>query len=482
MRSARLIIQCESCDTRFRLDESRIPAQGARVRCSRCKTAFFVANPEASPQEALDEVVAEATDPGGAIGPAATQDLFEAGGADLGNSAAGATAQAASPADDDDELWEFEDAVPSAAATPEPPPSPAPPPPPPAPEPVLAEPQVPEPAPPEPVKSPAPRRVDDVDDFELDSDLSGLDLAETLGEVTDASPMVETLVSEEAGLDPMAGPDPTDLSATTPDAGLDDDAEGLGGLGAPEDWDFLGESSESIAEAATFTEEAPPRPQAPESDIFAERDSEQPIGEPVAAAVMAEPTQKPASASAPRSWQPPSIAPGVNAIGWLLAGALLLFGFSRALLPSLPPALSVAEPRSFDLGFGEATQVTAHYIDNAWTGPLFVVEGMYEPTETPTGPTTLRMRWLDANGQPIGGEVQAVAGDGLGHEELRELQPSASAAILAGTGPDFNFGGSFSLVPGAVPDAAADFDLVLEVGPARVVPPAAAAEVGGEAG
>ncbi len=37
-----MILTCERCDTRFRLDESRLPARGARVRCSRCKHAFFV--------------------------------------------------------------------------------------------------------------------------------------------------------------------------------------------------------------------------------------------------------------------------------------------------------------------------------------------------------------------------------------------------------------------------------------------------------
>jgi predicted Zn finger-like uncharacterized protein len=35
-------ITCEQCRTQFQLDDSRIPERGVRVRCSRCKHAFFV--------------------------------------------------------------------------------------------------------------------------------------------------------------------------------------------------------------------------------------------------------------------------------------------------------------------------------------------------------------------------------------------------------------------------------------------------------
>jgi predicted Zn finger-like uncharacterized protein len=40
-----VIVVCQKCSTRFQLDEARIPAKGARVRCSRCKHAFLVAPP-----------------------------------------------------------------------------------------------------------------------------------------------------------------------------------------------------------------------------------------------------------------------------------------------------------------------------------------------------------------------------------------------------------------------------------------------------
>ena len=123
-----MIIQCEHCETRFRLDESRLPPQGGRVRCSRCKTAFFVRHPEVEAEAAIHEVVAEATDPT-VTAPPATHDLFETEGADLGGAegqaatragaapaaAASAPAPVPEPAAEDDELWEFEEPEPKPA-------------------------------------------------------------------------------------------------------------------------------------------------------------------------------------------------------------------------------------------------------------------------------------------------------------------------------------------------------------------------------
>jgi len=40
-----MIVTCASCMTKFSLDESRIPAKGAKVRCSKCQHVFFVTPP-----------------------------------------------------------------------------------------------------------------------------------------------------------------------------------------------------------------------------------------------------------------------------------------------------------------------------------------------------------------------------------------------------------------------------------------------------
>ena len=37
-----MIVECESCGSTFRLDETLVKAGGAKVRCSVCKTVFTV--------------------------------------------------------------------------------------------------------------------------------------------------------------------------------------------------------------------------------------------------------------------------------------------------------------------------------------------------------------------------------------------------------------------------------------------------------
>ncbi|HJX60052.1 MAG TPA: DUF3426 domain-containing protein [Thermodesulfobacteriota bacterium] len=46
-----MIVTCASCMTKFSLDESKIPAKGAKVRCSKCQHVFFVVPPTEPPPE-----------------------------------------------------------------------------------------------------------------------------------------------------------------------------------------------------------------------------------------------------------------------------------------------------------------------------------------------------------------------------------------------------------------------------------------------
>ncbi|MFO0688716.1 MAG: zinc-ribbon domain-containing protein [Myxococcota bacterium] len=74
-----MIVTCQECSTSFQLDDARIPATGARVRCSRCKHAFFLPNPSASRSEAVQAVVEQVVE--GKLGgtPEPTRDLGAAG-------------------------------------------------------------------------------------------------------------------------------------------------------------------------------------------------------------------------------------------------------------------------------------------------------------------------------------------------------------------------------------------------------------------
>lgn len=50
-----MIVQCEACQTRFRLADEKIKPGGTKVRCSRCKEVFTVTLPEPQPvEEAVD--------------------------------------------------------------------------------------------------------------------------------------------------------------------------------------------------------------------------------------------------------------------------------------------------------------------------------------------------------------------------------------------------------------------------------------------
>ncbi len=58
-----MIVTCERCSTQFRLDDSRVPDQGVRVRCSRCKYAFRVERPASSQDERIRQATARALEP-----------------------------------------------------------------------------------------------------------------------------------------------------------------------------------------------------------------------------------------------------------------------------------------------------------------------------------------------------------------------------------------------------------------------------------
>ncbi len=45
-----MIIQCEQCRTKFKLDEARVPDKGVKVRCAKCRHVFSVAKDQAETQ------------------------------------------------------------------------------------------------------------------------------------------------------------------------------------------------------------------------------------------------------------------------------------------------------------------------------------------------------------------------------------------------------------------------------------------------
>ena len=113
-----MIVRCEKCETRFKLDETRLPARGARVRCSRCKHAFFVTPPQVD-REAVVQALADEVTQGRARAPEPAWDLEDRGPTARGDGerrTRGERGQPdraiAAPDANEDSDWTFEDHVP----------------------------------------------------------------------------------------------------------------------------------------------------------------------------------------------------------------------------------------------------------------------------------------------------------------------------------------------------------------------------------
>ena len=48
----RMIVQCDACSTKFRLDDSKVTAKGVKVRCTKCQNVFVVMPPSPPQEEA----------------------------------------------------------------------------------------------------------------------------------------------------------------------------------------------------------------------------------------------------------------------------------------------------------------------------------------------------------------------------------------------------------------------------------------------
>ena len=57
-----MVISCPECSTRFRVDEGKIPAQGAKIRCARCKHIFAVTPPSPEPETIIERAILPVAD------------------------------------------------------------------------------------------------------------------------------------------------------------------------------------------------------------------------------------------------------------------------------------------------------------------------------------------------------------------------------------------------------------------------------------
>src|SRR6202140_3811015 len=79
-----MIVQCDQCNAKFRLDDSKVKEGGAKVRCSKCKHIFLVQR-EASAEEAdFDSLLS-------GLAPPASESAGESGKEDINGSSQDST-------------------------------------------------------------------------------------------------------------------------------------------------------------------------------------------------------------------------------------------------------------------------------------------------------------------------------------------------------------------------------------------------------
>jgi predicted Zn finger-like uncharacterized protein len=412
-----LVVVCESCSTRFRVDESRIPPKGTLVRCSRCKATFIVKAEEPSFEETVQDVVAEVTEAGGQPVPEPSEDLFEQVPDELGTTVRGS----------EEDSWEFDEEPPDysppaevAAARPEAAP--------PETDPLLSE------FPEMELRGTAPPEVD----------------------LPDASP-------REPDLSDTGPPEAERAAAAWADALPEASNPALDELGSPDDWDLLGDSSIDVAASgATFEETPEVTPPAAEEAL-------------------------PASVIGSGSGAETQVAPSPPAREWLRAvggrlvaagrGALLVTAWAGVIaalgagllasMPRGPQALPLASTHELlPLPDGEARNVHVRFVENAFAGTLYVVQG--ELVRLAADPTLgLRVHWRDATGASLGAGVWAQSLPAT--SELRERAPEAwhqgRAGIAAAPAR-----GAFAAIFAELPEAATGVALSLERLPASALP------------
>jgi predicted Zn finger-like uncharacterized protein len=394
-----VIVTCERCATQFQLDDSRVPARGVRVRCSRCKNAFRVVPEGQRAAEQIAELSRRAREDSQ---EETTQDLAgdsrsrsrsgsrraEASAAHASESGHGTTG---SGLDGEESDWKFNEDVSAEADAP-----------------VHAR----EEAKPDP---PATRRGAEADDWFRGGGNTPLELddrpwnasaegatapeVEQPPEAADAADSAGAAVPEEEptadpGLDRFTEPEESEEQAPFEASPPEDDLDALASVPS------LARESEAQEPAQAGTDEL-------SSDRWDEM-----FGK--ALAEGAEEAAAPAAERAPsrrRGFSLPSfggvgarvgrwLGYGAQAVGWVVTTALFgagLYAGLAARSPALP-----ASAREQVGGF-ELSELEGRFVDNAVSGRLYVVSGHVHNTGAAVGMVQgLAVELLDVDGQPLG--------------------------------------------------------------------------------
>jgi predicted Zn finger-like uncharacterized protein len=385
-----VIVTCEQCGTQFQLDDAKVPEDGIRVRCSRCKHAFFVESPQRPDVDRADSMARDALaeDPVPAAGQAPEPSRSEEGESDWQfnedieqpqASGAGYNAPVTAEAAVDDLLGGDVG---------------------------------------ESLEPPAAGLEDGIDlgGPDLDVDVSpSLEIGD--GDDLDLSPPPEEPPAAAAfDLDAGSAPDlPEDTPELETSPALESEGtfgDPLEDLGDPDDWEKL------------VPDEAPPA-EVGEAAVAHTAQTAQPA--PAEAGIVSDVT-----AAASRYVEEPALDADIDevaspvwivrargVVAWALVSLLCAYAGMVGLWPSYWTALPEEGPLSVAGLYTES--IHGRWIENAVAGPIYVVSGGLHARSAASlpGETLLRIRLLDASGAPIAAE-SAVVAPPLTTEQLRE--------------------------------------------------------------
>lgn len=507
-----MVVECRKCGTRFQLDAARIPDAGIRVRCSRCKHAFFLQNPAQSQAQGVEAAVADAVQHEAVPPPSVTEDLSSS---NPGDSIAGHTVGATADEDfidDEEDDWEFNEDLPPYDDDDE--------------EDELSS---------EGFAADALGH-DSANDMSIDladdpaaaggfhhggdepaedfsdagddaAELSANDLTASSMPIEDASPFDASHAAED-DVDGIALEDDEDKAepmpesvegvreaafgsvedfsslaepdaATEPPAGassaIPTPAKEDENIEDPESWDFFGDGSASSDAPCTPADPfgaAGAAPNAFESERDAIED---------AASRQDWPQLKENAAAS-------AVGRIFNALAWTLVCGLIGIGAYIGLRDSFAPA--VRAPAFVEIGPMRAANVKGLWVETATMGTLYVVSGdLLNPGTEPAAPNLrIEVGLLDGEAR-LDEWPTAIAGSGVEFDTLRtlpyeELEPLRDAAATRLASSEIPGGGSvrFAAVFDALPDRATHFHLASVPVEIPVEAPAALEEAPGVPG
>ena len=403
-----MIVTCQECQTQFQLDDAKVPETGIRVRCSRCKCAFFVESPHRPDPDHASHLAREAlgagpddvSEPSLDSGVPEEESDWEfnedvdpvAGGLDSSTDLAAARKA-------------VDDLLGGAMAAPV--------------DPVTGEPDAPE------------------SGLDLSADDGGLDIQETdfsaeseLESEPEDDPNAVTVErgtsfgsSEDLSSDyvpdldePFAAADaapPLAVDLDEEPENVADSAEAFGevceDLGSPAGWDFF-EDGDAPASAGF----------APVSDSLGSTEADAGFGTDESQALAASDCASEFDVDASRGDAWFTRLRGV--LGWVLVTALCVYACTIVFFPELlAPA---PEPVPMRVAGFEVVHVEGRWVENAVAGPIYVVTGAFHNAgggRAAPG-SVLRVRLIDAHGAAMVAESAAV-GPPIPTMRLRESNP-----------------------------------------------------------